>query len=139
MLVVMSVPSLGHQGNIEFIEDSQVTALVELFDHASPIGVRVLNDRILGKKWSCDLYGIKSRLQKVRGVQLYDFSKSGAGYKNTGSQVTKAYSIQRGNFIGTRENLKDQVRLLEDGRLISRLRHNSKDSADLAIATCVSQ
>lgn len=77
---------------------------------------------IENRKWSCDMYGVRSRLQVQRGVKLYSLKRQESGdFVNSGAQVVSRYRNIGQALAGQTERLEDQIRISADGQLISRL------------------
>lgn len=85
--------------------------------------------QVESKKWTCDMFGVRSRMQVQRNVKLYSLKRDGLGaYANTGAQVISSYSALNGSLQGKNERFEDQVRLTGNGQLISRLSLRGQDA-----------
>jgi hypothetical protein len=125
--------------HIEYMEASRFEILQKRFNEARELKTGDLKS-LDHSRWTCDMYGMSSRLQKESGVKLYSFERDSeqALFQNKGAQVVKAYRHE-GGFNGHKGSLEDQLRLSGQGQLISRLELHSLDgkaSRLLAISVC---
>ncbi len=91
--------------------------------------------QIEGKKWLCDMFGVRSRMQVQRNVKLYSLKKDALGsFSNSGAQVVSSYTPHNGTLQGKNERFEDQLRLTTDGQLLSRLSLRGHDAAPTVIA-----
>lgn len=94
-----------------------------------------LKKEVEGRKWSCDMFGVRSRMQVKRNVKLYSLKKRDTGsYSNSGAQVVSQYRESGNTLHGENERFEDQVRVTEDGRLISRLSLRGPSQPNMVIA-----
>lgn len=91
-------------------------------------------DTIKQKLWTCDMYGVRTRLQVKRGVKLYNWKKS--DWHNEGAQIVRDYQAGTGGLIGSTGKLEDQVKINADGKLISRLTLTEPKREVVAYAVC---
>jgi hypothetical protein len=103
---------------MEYISPEKKQELEMQFDKAdfSSKSVSTLKQKV----WTCDMYGVRTRLQVKRGVKLYNW-KAESDWHNDGAQVVRDYKNVGGKLIGSTGPLEDQVKLTSQGRLISRL------------------
>jgi hypothetical protein len=89
------------------------------------------------------MYGVRSRLQVQRGINLYRWSRESALWKNGGAQPVTEYRYHtdhtRGELVGRTARLEDEVRLTADGQLISRLSASAPSAAVIAYSVCKPQ
>ncbi len=120
----------------EHISLEQKAQLEKQFDEAHSAADKA--ETVSGRRWTCDMYGVRSRLQVQRDVNLYSLKKTDLGYTNSGAQVVNQYSAAEGILKGGNARFEDQLRLTADGRLISRLslRNQASPSAVIAYSVC---
>lgn len=104
--------------DMEYISPELKRRLADDFERAK--GEKT--DGFLDRKWACDMYGVRSRLQVQRGIKLYHLTKDASGlFKNSGAQPVKDYTSQGNGLQGQNDRFEDQVRMTTDGQLISKL------------------
>lgn len=87
--------------------------------------------------WSCDMYGMRTRLQVQRGLKLYEWNASdGNEWQNSGAQLVSSYKPEATALVGRRDRFEDQVRITKDGQLVSRLSLNTPEHTVLAYSVC---
>jgi hypothetical protein len=127
------VTAIAHSLEMEYISPQQKQRLVDEFE-ASKLAK---TDILTGKKWSCDMYGVRSRLQVQRDVKLYSLSKNPSGaYANNGAQVVSEYQFKNGVFSGKNSKFEDQLRITANGRLMSRLSVLKPSPVVIAYSVC---
>ncbi len=94
---------------IEYVSRDQAKSLADEYSKAQPLDETFVKE-LSGKELSCDMYGMRSRLQVERNVKLYRFSAIEGGFKNAGAQVVSHYEIRTGRFLGRRGHLVDEIR-----------------------------
>lgn len=122
---------------IEHVSDAKVAELEQLFS----IGAPAEKDRIKRlhqSLWSCDLFGVKSRMQVIREAKLYSFLVEGSSLQNLGSQEVKSYSLDGGELKGSSARISDHVRFLSRNHLISKITTKNDAPEALAYAICKS-
>ena len=76
------------------------------------------------KGWRCDLYGVRTRLQVRRDVDVYRFERltPTADLKNSGAQPISTYRVSDDALKGSGEHgLVDEIRLTSENELIAKL------------------
>ena len=86
------------------------------------------------KVWTCDMYGVRTRLQVKRGVQLYNWKQD--GWHNDGAQIVRDYTAEPSGLTGAKGPLQDEVKLNSKGQLISRLSLTRPEHQVVAYAVC---
>lgn len=125
--------ALGHSLEMEHISLEQKQKLVDEFEHAKLEKA----DSLLNKKWSCDMYGVRSRMQVQRDVKLYSLSKGTDGIiLNKGAQLVSDYKLENGALSGQKGKFEDSVRMKSDGQLISRLSLLKPEPVVIAYSVC---
>jgi hypothetical protein len=78
---------------------------------------------IAGKKWSCEVFGARSRTRKPGKVVLYHFNGpvAAATLRNVSNPLVRDYRLTPRGLVGRLHNLHDHVRLSDQGRLIAEL------------------
>lgn len=127
---------VAHGMDMEFISLQQKAELEQRF----AVAKFEMGDvaKVTNKKWSCDMYGIRSRLQVQRKVNLYSLNKesqSGA-FVNSGAQVVSQYTSKDNILKGQNERFEDQIRLTAEGQLISRLTSLKPVPSVIAYSIC---
>lgn len=122
---------------IEHVSDAKVAELEQLFSIGAPAEKSRIQ-KLHQSLWSCDLFGVKSRMQVIRDAKLYSFLVEGSSIKNLGSQEVKSYSILAGELTGSSARISDQVRFLSRNHLISKITTKSETPEALAFAICKS-
>lgn len=122
----------GQAAELEFISQDQANALGEQFSGAGTPTETLFSRK---KNWTCDMYGVRTRLQVQRGVKLYEWSSEKGAWKNGGAQPVIDYRLDKGTFSGRGPKVEDQIRATKEGRLISRL--SSADDSHKVIAYSV--
>lgn len=125
---------------LEHIETSQVHQLKTVFEAAESVDSEKLLS-LKDSKWTCDMFGMTTRLQVEKNVKLYHFTQdsdeSGA-LKNRGAQLVKVYKSSK-ELKGANGSIHDQIRIAKDGKLVSRLEllgPKSQTPRLLAISVC---
>lgn len=122
---------------MEFISLEQKAQLERQFNDAKLAADDAA--KLNGRKWTCDMYGVRSRMQVQRGVKLYSLKRNElGGFTNDGAQVISNYSAEPGSLSGKNSRFEDQVRMDSEGRLISRLslRGATLDTPVIAYSIC---
>lgn len=135
LLVLSLLTAASFALDMEYISPEQKEQLVRKFEQAT----LDKTEGVLDKKWSCDMYGVRSRLQVQRNLKLYSFAKAPSGlFKNSGAQVVADYKNDGQSLLGHSQRFEDQVRLTPSGQLISRLSLRQPDAIVIAYAVCKS-
>ena len=125
---------LSHAADLEYISPEVTTRLADQFSAATLDG----KDRIQ-KAWTCDMYGMRTRLQIQRGIKLYELKPSTNGHwKNAGAGPVTEYRPAQGALTGKTDQVEDQIRITKDGHLISRLSLVSPPHTVIAYSVCSS-
>ncbi len=109
---------VGHALDFEYISPERRQELEKDFN-SSAVKPLVTNE-IKNKKWNCDMYGVRSRLQVQRDVKLYNWQGT-EDWKNDGAQVVAEYTKEKDTLVGRTERFEDQVKMKANGQLISQL------------------
>lgn len=118
---------------IEYISPEQKNEISAEFERAKNESA----EKAIGRRWSCDMFGVRSGLQVQRGVKLYSLQAGLEGaVKNTGSQVVSNYLAVDGRLKGQNERFEDELRMTRDGRLISRLSLRQGSPSVIAYSLC---
>ena len=116
---------------MEYISPDKKSELAREFENADFSSNQAAS--IKQKKWTCDMYGVRTRLQVKRGVKLYQWASD---WHNEGAQIVRDYKNENGNLIGQHGPLEDQVRVNSKGQLISRLSLTRPEREVVAYAVC---
>lgn len=96
--------------------------------------------RVRDHQWTCDMYGVRSRLQVQRGLRLYKWptsSSTGSGaWYNKGAQIVSDYHPESAALVARNSRVQDEVKLTQNGELVSRLSLNTPQKTVLAYSVC---
>lgn len=123
----------GHAIEMEYISPEKKQELERQFEKAEFSSKAAV--ALKQKQWTCDMYGVRTRLQVKRGIKLYNW-KDQADWSNSGAQVVRNYKAEDGRLIGSTGSLEDQVKLNSNGQIISRLSLTRPDRQVVAYAVC---
>jgi hypothetical protein len=133
LFALVLITAFAHALEMEYISPEQKQKLVEDFEHAKLEKA----DAVLAKQWTCDMFGVKSRMQVQRSVKLYALSKDALGsIHNTGAQVVANYQLHNGVLSGKNGKFEDNLRMTADGQLISRLTVSHPEPVVIAYSVC---
>lgn len=121
--VLFCLPFAVRAADLTYVTPAQVDELQTTFAAASltPDDLQTL---IGTKGWRCDLYGVRTRLQVRRDIDVYRFTRTipDAEIKNSGAQPITSYAIDAKSLRGTGEHgLIDEVRVTPKKELIAKL------------------
>lgn len=122
----------GHAIEMEYISPQKKKDLEVEFEKAEFSSKNA--DILKQKQWTCDMYGVRTRLQVKRGVKLYNWKDS--GWHNDGAQIVRDYKAEERGLIGSTGPLEDQVKMNSKGQLISRLSLTRPERQVVAYAVC---
>ena len=121
--------------SIEYISQERVVQLESIFNSSAPIDLQHTQN-LNQSSWICSLIGTNTRMQKIDGAQLYNFSTLNGELKNRGAQEIKSYSVKKGELVGRNHRVEDIIRQREDGRLIAKIKTIKDPQAVVAYANC---
>ena len=124
---------VGHGLEMEYISPEKKQELERQFEEADFSSATA--GALKQKQWTCDMYGVRTRLQVKRGVKLYNW-KQQANWSNSGAQIVRDYKTENGRLVGITGPLEDQVKLSANGQIISRLSLTRPDRQVVAYAVC---
>ena len=131
----LSLTMAGHALDLEYISPERRAELEKDFN-SEPFKSPE-SSKIKHKKWTCDMYGVRTRLQVKRDVKLYNF-KTDSSWRNDGAQVVTEYKLEETSLVGRSERFEDQVKINSKGELISRLSVSSPERQVVAYSVCKS-
>lgn len=115
------------KSEIAHVSQREVSSLEKDFNAAgSPVPEKILN-----KTWTCEMYGLQTRMQRAHGKQLYKFLKE--DLKNSGAMPIEQYKKKDSGLVGERGPLQDEIRTKKNGQLIAKL---SVKNRPLSFAVC---
>lgn len=117
---------------MEYISPEKSKELEQLFTKSSFEAKR--SDKIKQKEWTCDMYGVRTRLQVQHGVKLYNFKKD--SWQNSGEQLVEDYKPESKELLGQTGRFEDRVRVTSTGQLISQLTVTSPSRQVVAYSLC---
>lgn len=146
LALLLGLPCVGLGAQVEYVEANQLEKLKSKFVAAKSLSSQSLQE-LDQSKWTCNMYGVSSRMQVERDLKLYHFElervDKALQLKNRGAQLVKNYQREGSEVSGEKGSIKDRVRLTGEGELISQLEVHSKKSTDqaenqriLAISRC---
>ena len=109
----------------DYVSPAQITEMQTQFEAARMDDPSVLT----AHAWTCDMFGVHTHLYVERDLKLYAFRRNDAStdksdptFANTGGAPHETYRI-KDQTLEARDYKQtlDQVRVMKDGRLISRL------------------
>lgn len=120
--------------NFEYVSPDQKAQLEKDFQEASLSDLQ--KTELITKKWTCDMYGVRTRLQIQRGLKLYQLADDKSGIKNNGVQLITHYNRESGQLTGRDDRFEDRIKMTARGQLISRLSLSSGTRDVLAYSLC---
>lgn len=128
-LLLLLFASVAGAADLEYITPAKQNELKVAFETAKPA-------RPHGS-WSCDMYGVRTRLQIQRGLKLYEFDLAATeAARNSGAQPVSEYSKAATGWIGKTTRLEDELRMSADGKMLARLTLNEGTRSVLAYSVC---
>ncbi|MGE3680400.1 MAG: hypothetical protein AB7G93_01655 [Bdellovibrionales bacterium] len=90
------------------------------------------------KSWTCNMYGVSTRMQVKRGVKLYAWklSKNKMAWENEGAQPVIEYHVEKGVLAGKSQRFEDEVKANARGQLLSRLTVTQPERKVVAYSVC---
>lgn len=117
---------------MEYISPEKSKELEQLFAK-STFEVKK-SESIKQKEWTCDMFGVRTRLQVQRGVKLYSFKKE--SWRNSGAQLVEDYKPESKELLGRADRFEDRLRVTDKGQLISQLTVTSPIRQVVAYSLC---
>ena len=122
---------------INHISQTEIDSIKQEFDSAQPVSINELES----SKWDCSMIGVRSALQKLDRIRLYNFKSSAqASLENSGSHTIAAYHIEAGELQGTNsaKALTERLRINKNQELIGRLSKTGESGSisDIAYSKC---
>jgi hypothetical protein len=137
ILVVLSLAKASsvQAVELEFLHAQQLKALESQFDSAKGQIPKA------GTEYSCEMYGVRTRLQVQRNTNLYIWhlpeKDSSTAAVNSGDMPIIEYVLTGNQLVGRHaKGYQDQVRWQSDGTLVSRLTLSDKDHTVLSYSVC---
>ena len=121
LCLVLVAPAFA--ADLTYVTPAEVDRLQEKFA-AAHLKAEDVTRVIDTKGWRCDLYGVRTRLQVRRDVDVYRFERliPTADLKNSGAQPISTYRVSDDALKGSGEHgLVDEVRLTSENELIAKL------------------
>jgi hypothetical protein len=106
--------SLANATEIEYIPKEKRASLHLQFENAKPMST-------VKGAWTCDIYGMRTNLQVIHNLKLYDFSPALKTTENRGAQIVQVYENSKGEMSGKTDKVVDQLRASPKGELVSKL------------------
>ncbi len=127
--------AIARQVELAYVSSEELMQLNQRFKGANRIG-RSYMELISGKKWSCSLFGARTRLQKANNISLYKFEVLEKAFANHGAHVIKSYELKNGELSGVNHLVRETIRAIGEDSLISRIEKRNGPSTVLAYAEC---
>lgn len=115
------------RNEIALVSQRDVSKLEKEFNAASA----PTPEKIVNKTWTCEMYGLQTRMQRAHGKRLYKFLKN--DLKNSGSMPIEQYEKKDSGLVGAHGPLQDEIRVRKNGQLIAKL---SVQQRPLSYAVC---
>lgn len=135
---ILSTALLGNLASavdLEYISPVQSQTLKQEFAKAH----LTAEDQALLRKtpsWSCDMFGMRTKLQVQRRVNLYEFKAADSSFENHGAQPVQDYHFKQNALEGSTTKVIDRLRMTTSGALISELSTASAPHTILAYSVC---
>lgn len=134
LLSVISLSALGL--DLEYISPKKKIELEHEFSIANaPVATQMTP---LAHAWKCDMYGVRTRLQVKRGMNLYKWTQRDGYWQNLGAQLPRQYQAEGADLVGKQDKFIDRVRMTSKGTLIAQLSVSDPTPQILAYSTCTS-
>lgn len=117
---------------MEYISPEKSKELEQLFARSSFEEKK--SEALKQKEWTCDMYGVRSRMQVQHGVKLYNFPKD--SWQNSGAQLVEDYKPGSQELLGQADRFEDRIRVTSSGQLISQLTVTSPSRHVVAYSLC---
>lgn len=131
-VVVAAYGSIG-LSEINHVSLSEISRLQKEFELAEPVSAEKLDS----SAWSCSMIGVRSALQKLERIQLYNFKDShNESIQNGGSHTINTYHFHKGELRGenSQRALTEQLRMSENRELIGKLSKTDSSGTSLEVA-----
>lgn len=128
----LMISLLAHGLEMEYISPEKQQKLEALFKKSSLKTEK--SDSLRKKAWTCDMYGMRTRLQVQKGMKLYSWNS--ASWKNEGSSPVEEYKAENDELVGKASRFEDRVRMTDDGQLISQLSVTQPKQQVVAYSLC---
>lgn len=138
LLTTALLGSLASAVDLEYITPAQSQELADRFSGARLTDSDRQELATTKRNWSCDMFGMRTRLQVQRGLKLYEFqpASSAGQLKNGGAQPIESYTLENGALVGRSARVQDRVRVTGHGELISQLSLSSAPNSIIAYSLC---
>ncbi len=117
------------------VSPTQATDLKKAFSLARPLESKDLT-AMAEKDLSCDMFGMRTRLQVEKDIKLYNFKFAQKNWQNRGAQVVQSYQLTKTGFVGTDGHLVDEIRKTADDKFMAQLSRDADKSSVIAISKC---
>ena len=125
------------QSVIEYIDTASLASLEKQYQNSQVIDEKNLIE-VLGHDWTCEVFGARSGMQKLKKVMLYRFSGSDEKILNSGSSPLKKFLLKPDSGLSaSNQKLSDSVRMASGDLLISRMTSPTQGPQPVAFAKCV--
>ena len=100
--------------NIKNVSNEDLSRLQQRFRLFQSPSSPLARQQVLNKPWTCDFYGIRSRMQVEKDLLLYSFNESDSKVVNRGAQPIKNYRWTEAGLKGSNDRFLDVVRVSHD-------------------------
>lgn len=132
---LLFVYSVSGRADFEYITPEQRDKLESQFNQAA-FDPAADSEKLLDRKWTCDMFGARSHMQVQHGLKLYTLESKDGEWRNKGAQLVNRYKAESKALIGFRDRFEDQVKITKDGLLVSRLSLNDPAKTIIAYSVC---
>lgn len=117
LCVGITLSLVAHGLEMEYISPEKHKELESLF-RQSEFNLKK-SENMKQKEWTCDMYGVRTRLQVKHGVKLYHWKST--SWHNDGVQPVQDYKPQSEELVGQSARFEDRIRMTAGGQIISQL------------------
>ena len=114
MALVLLLGSSASALKLKNVSNEDLSRLQQAFRLYQAPTSPIARQLILNRAWTCDFYGIRSRMQIEKNLLLYSFNQSKSQVVNRGAQPIKTYRWTDTGLQGTNDRLLDVVRVSLD-------------------------
>lgn len=135
LFLLCANPAIAAVEDPEFVSQAQVDSLLLQFNSAKS----TVDQTLLAThpQWTCNMYGVRSRLQIRRGLSNYNWSRQDDQWSNSGELPVGRYVQAKDGLQGTGERgVRDDVRQLGKDKLIARLSRQDSPDTILSYSVC---
>ncbi|MCB0420856.1 MAG: hypothetical protein KDD61_07660 [Bdellovibrionales bacterium] len=120
LVFLFTFPRVASSATLESVNHQTISQLQENFQKGH---VPTLKHLLKKSKWTCKLYGVRSKLQTYQRDNFYEFKKSPKPKVifNYGAQLFTSYKVQPNSLVASKGSLAEHIKETEDGKIISEM------------------